>query len=97
MRTLHIPDADGGTPPAAQTVLEGEKDLDKLKPAPALPNPSPVKPAVIPVKDEKWLESEISRTEDKLRTLREQKKSSVPVPVPVPIRRKTGWECEELV
>lgn len=30
------------------------------------------------VKDEKWLETEIAHTEDKLRTLREQKSAATP-------------------
>lgn len=94
-RILLNSDSDGGLPPAAKTAVTGETDLEKVKPTP----PAPAAPPV--VKDDKWLDTEISVTEDKLRTLREQKSASggkLPKPAAVPpaAKKKTGWECEDL-
>lgn len=75
--------SQAGLPPAAKTVLSGSTDLDEVKPKPtppAQPSPAPApetKPPAM-VKDEKWLETEIAHTEDKLRTLREQKSAATP-------------------
>lgn len=55
------------------------------------PEPKPV------VKDDKWLDEEICRTEDKLRTLREQKQTNTPQKTQTPAKKKSGWECEDLV
>ncbi|MDD5139399.1 MAG: hypothetical protein PHY43_03945 [Verrucomicrobiales bacterium] len=83
--------------PAAKTAVTGETDLDKLTPPVTPPaKPAAAAPASV-VKDEKWLETEISVAEDRLRTLREQKKVSPAKPAPVVTeKKKTGWECEDL-
>jgi hypothetical protein len=64
------------------------------KPEPKAETKPEPKPAPV-VKDDKWLDTEIAHTEDKLRTLREQKKAAS-APVPAPAKKKTGWECEDL-
>ena len=93
-RILLNSDSAPGLPPAAKNAVAGETDLDKLTP-PAKPAPAAA-PAPAPVKDDKWLETEISHAEDKLRTLREQKKTATTKPAPEPVKKKTGWECEDL-
>jgi hypothetical protein len=79
------------TPPKPETKPE-TPPAQKKDPQPA--------PAA-PVKDEKWLDTEIAHTEDKLRTLRDQKKAitpktATPKPATTATRKKTGWECDDL-
>ena len=59
--------ADGSGTPAASAVLDGKKSAADIQP----PAPAPS-----PVKDAKWLETEIAVTEDLLKRLRDQKKAT---------------------
>jgi len=59
------------------------------KPAPPA-KPAPAKPAS-PPKDEKWLETEISRAEDELHKLRELKKTGGKSAKPAPAPARPSW------
>jgi hypothetical protein len=64
---------------AAETVIQDPPQPTPPAPAPEKKPETPPKPASPSVvKDDKWLDVEISETEDKLHTLRELKKKNAP-------------------